>query len=424
MLKDYEEYLVRIRDNLIRCGVSLPVKRDYTYEELFNLGENISDILWFYGILAVVNSRARLMGFNWSLDRTLKGKLRSMFYDEYLEGKRSYDEISVKKFLEKKYGSQRVSEGYDESDDEDDQEDSGYDPPEQDVSVSSELKSSGNVSAAGMLAMFITQNNANTSSDEDDNDDLENFNGGEVGDTYSGVQFDETDFPSDEEDEDDPEDAGGTFLDDEEEQELSEMDGTFLEDEEESEEGIPSFNEDDFPSEPEDEEDEEDDLSEGSWLSDEDEEDGSDDNDWFGSEEPEVEFSEDDFPDESDDEDNEDEVEFSDDDFPDESDEDEEDEEDEDIEFSDDDFPGFGDIDEEDEEDEDDEEPTFKNAQSSNISQSSGNPSATPRPVKRQMTQMEKDIKSVEDASRILSTGVSKSKNVLKGILKGMIPKN
>lgn len=422
MLKDYEEYLVRIRDNLIRCGVSLPVKRDYTYEELFNLGENISDILWFYGILAVVNSRARLMGFNWSLDRTLKGKLRSMFYDEYLEGKRSYDEISVGKFLEKKYGSQRVSEGYDESDDEDDQEDSGYDPSEQDIPVSSELKSSGNLSTAGMLAMFITQNNVNTSSsDEGENDDLENFNGGEVGDTYSGVQFDENDFPSDEEEEDDPDDAEGTFLDDEEDQELSEMDGTFLEDEEESEEGIPSFNEDDFPSEPEDEEDEEDDLSEGSWLSDEDEEDGSDDNDWFGSEEPEVEFSEDDFPDESDDEDTEDEVEFSDDDFPDESDEDEEDEEDEDIEFSDDDFPGFGDIDEEDEEDE---EPTFKNAQSSNISQSSGNPSATPRPVKRQMTQMEKDIKSVEDASRILSTGVSKSKNVLKGILKGMIPKN
>lgn len=422
MLKDYEEYLVRIRDNLIRCGVSLPVKRDYTYEELFNLGENISDILWFYGILAVVNSRARLMGFNWSLDRTLKGKLRSMFYDEYLEGKRSYDEISVEKFLEKKYGSQRVSEGYDESDDEDDQEDAGYDPPEQDVPVSPELKSSGNLSTAGMLAMFITQNNVNTSSsDEDENDDLENFNGGEVGDTYSGVQFDENDFPSDEEDEDDPEDAGGTFLDDEEEQELSEMDGTFLEDEEEFEEGIPSFNEDDFPSESEDEEDEEEDLSEGSWLSDEDEEDDSDDNGWFDGEEPEVEFSDDDFPDESDDEDNEDEVEFSDDDFPDESDEDEEDEEDEDIEFSDDDFPGFGDIDEEDEEDE---EPTFKNAQSSNISQSSGNPSATPRPVKRQMTQMEKDIKSVEDASRILSTGVSKSKNVLKGILKGMIPKN
>lgn len=422
MLKDYEEYLVRIRDNLIRCGVSLPVKRDYTYEELFNLGENISDILWFYGILAVVNSRARLMGFNWSLDRTLKGKLRSMFYDEYLEGKRSYDEISVEKFLEKKYGSQRVSEGYDESDDEDDQEDSGYDPPEQDIPVSSELKSSGNLSTAGMLAMFITQNNVNTSSsDEDENDDLENFNGGEVGDTYSGVQFDENDFPSDEEDEDDPEEAGGTFLDDEEEQELSEMDGTFLEDEDESEEGIPSFNEDDFPSEPENEEDDEEDLSDGSWLSDENEEDDSDDNDWFGSEEPEVEFSEDDFPDESDDEDTEDEVEFSDDDFPDESDEDEEDEEDEDIEFSDDDFPGFGDIDEEDEEDE---EPTFKNAQSSNISQSSGNPSATPRPVKRQMTQMEKDIKSVEDASRILSTGVSKSKNVLKGILKGMIPKN
>lgn len=423
MLKDYEEYLVRIRDNLIRCGVSLPVKRDYTYEELFNLGENISDILWFYGILAVVNSRARLMGFNWSLDRTLKGKLRSMFYDEYLEGKRSYDEISVEKFLEKKYGSQRVSEGYDESDDEDDQEESGYDPPEQDVPVSSELKSSGSVSTAGMLAMFITQNNVNTSSDEDENDDLENFNGGEVGDMYSGVQFDENDFPSDEEDEDDPEDVGGTFLDDEEERELSEMDGTFLEDEEEYEEGIPSFNEDDFPSEPEDEEDEEgeEDLSEGSWLSDENEEDDSDDNGWFDGGESEVEFSEDDFPDESDDEDNDDEVEFSDDDFPDESDEDEEDEEDEDIEFSDDDFPGFGDIDEEDEEDE---EPTFKNAQSSNISQSSGNPSATPRPVKRQMTQMEKDIKSVEDASRILSTGVSKSKNVLKGILKGMIPKN
>lgn len=421
MLKDYEEYLVRIRDNLIRCGVSLPVKRDYTYEELFNLGENISDILWFYGILAVVNSRARLMGFNWSLDRTLKGKLRSMFYEEYLEGKRSYDEISVEKFFEKKYGSQRVSEGYSELDDEEDQEDSGYDPSEQDVPASPELKSSGNLSTAGMLAMFITQNNVNTSSDEDENDDLENFNGGEVEDTYSGVQFDENDFPSDEEDEDDPEDVGGTFLDDEEDQELSEMDGTFLEDEEESEEGIPSFNEDDFPSELEDEEDEEDDLSEGSWLSDEDEEDDSDDNDWFGSEEPEVEFSEDDFPDESDDEDTEDEVEFSDDDFPDESDEDEEDEGDEDIEFSDDDFPGFGDIDEEDEEDE---EPTPKNAQSSNISQSSGNSSATPRPVKRQMTQMEKDIKSVEDASRILSTGVSKSKNVLKGILKGMIPKN
>ena len=94
-LKLYENYLLMIRDNLIRCGVGLPVKDDYTYEELFNLSEEIDQILWYYRVLAIANSRDRLKDFIFPMDRTYVSYMRNIFYKEYCESKKDRREVTI-----------------------------------------------------------------------------------------------------------------------------------------------------------------------------------------------------------------------------------------------------------------------------------------------------------------------------------------
>lgn len=94
-LKLYENYLLMIRDNLIRCGVGLPVKDDYTYEELFNLSEEINQILWYYRVLAIANSRDRLKDFIFPMDRTYVSYMRNVFYKEYCESKKDRREVTI-----------------------------------------------------------------------------------------------------------------------------------------------------------------------------------------------------------------------------------------------------------------------------------------------------------------------------------------
>lgn len=94
-LKLYENYLLMIRDNLIRCGVGLPVKDDYTYEELFNLSEEIDQILWYYRVLAIANSRDRLKDFIFPMDRTYVSYMRNVFYKEYCESKKDRREVTI-----------------------------------------------------------------------------------------------------------------------------------------------------------------------------------------------------------------------------------------------------------------------------------------------------------------------------------------
>ena len=91
----YEKYLLMIRDNLIRCGVGLPVKDSYTYEELFNLAEEIDQILWYYRVLAIANSRDKLKDFIFPMDRTYVSYMRNVFYQEYCESKKDRREVTV-----------------------------------------------------------------------------------------------------------------------------------------------------------------------------------------------------------------------------------------------------------------------------------------------------------------------------------------
>lgn len=84
-----------IRDNLIRCGVGLPVKDDYTYEELFNLSEEIDQILWYYRVLAIANSRDKLKDFIFPMDRTYVSYMRNVFYKEYCESKKDRREVTI-----------------------------------------------------------------------------------------------------------------------------------------------------------------------------------------------------------------------------------------------------------------------------------------------------------------------------------------
>jgi hypothetical protein len=103
-MEQYKEYLLMLRDNLIRCGVGLEVKDDYSYEELFNLSEVIDQVLWYYSVLAVVNSRNRLKGFMYPLDSTYMSKMRSIFYAEYCDVKKDYASISVGNILSRNVG--------------------------------------------------------------------------------------------------------------------------------------------------------------------------------------------------------------------------------------------------------------------------------------------------------------------------------
>lgn len=131
----YKEYLLTIRNSLIQCGVGLPLKDDYTYEELFELSEVIDQILWYYSILAVSNSRNKLKGFIFSLDDTYMSVMRRMLYQEYCETQKDYKGI----FAEDLESSKWESEGSNYSEDDyreegyhvDDQDEDGYQADEE-----------------------------------------------------------------------------------------------------------------------------------------------------------------------------------------------------------------------------------------------------------------------------------------------------
>lgn len=132
-LKLYENYLLMIRDNLIRCGVGLPVKDDYTYEELFNLSEEIDQILWYYRVLAIANSRDRLKDFIFPMDRTYVSYMRNVFYKEYCESKKDRREVTISGLVP------NTDIGYEYRDTDDDEEElfeKSFDEEEKDINDS------------------------------------------------------------------------------------------------------------------------------------------------------------------------------------------------------------------------------------------------------------------------------------------------
>ena len=86
MLSDYESYIFSLRDNLIQCGVDLSadIKENTSYKDLFFLSLKISDILYFYRVMAVSPDYA-LRGFMLPLNKNYKDIIRGISYEEFVE---------------------------------------------------------------------------------------------------------------------------------------------------------------------------------------------------------------------------------------------------------------------------------------------------------------------------------------------------
>ena len=86
MLSDYKSYIFSLRDNLIQCGVDLSadIKENTSYKDLFFLSLKISDILFFYRVMAVSPDYA-LRGFMLPLNKNYKDVIRGISYEEFVE---------------------------------------------------------------------------------------------------------------------------------------------------------------------------------------------------------------------------------------------------------------------------------------------------------------------------------------------------
>ena len=86
MLSDYKSYIFSLRDNLIHCGVDLSVdiKENTSYKDLFFLSLKISDILYFYRVMAVSPDYA-LRDFMLPLNKNYKDVIRGISYGEFVE---------------------------------------------------------------------------------------------------------------------------------------------------------------------------------------------------------------------------------------------------------------------------------------------------------------------------------------------------
>lgn len=115
MLDRYSTYLLNIRNNLIQCGVEVPVNDIKDYFDVCALEEELSDVLWFYKILAVSGSEYALHDFFLPLNGYFKERMRSIYYQEFLDFLSDYKTIGVEE-LRSKYLLER-GDAYDFKDD-------------------------------------------------------------------------------------------------------------------------------------------------------------------------------------------------------------------------------------------------------------------------------------------------------------------
>ena len=152
MLSDYKSYIFSLRDNLIQCGVDLSadIKENTSYKDLFFLSLKISDILYFYRVMAVSPDYA-LRGFMLPLNKNYKDVIRGISYEEFVE-----TILPDYRVLTGDNGDYDLNEDYDEDFDESDDE------------LDSE---SGEVS--GRNGIYAEQ--SENSSDSTDNSDFSEF---------------------------------------------------------------------------------------------------------------------------------------------------------------------------------------------------------------------------------------------------------
>ena len=114
MLEDYRSYLTNVRNNLIQCGVEFPINPLNTYSELFYLGLQLDEVLWYYHILAVSGSEEALVGCMFSLRGYYKEKMRQIFYGEFRDFLQDYKKISTMYSLLQGYKSNDKEISFDE----------------------------------------------------------------------------------------------------------------------------------------------------------------------------------------------------------------------------------------------------------------------------------------------------------------------
>ena len=116
MLSEYRKYLLRIRNNLIQCGVGFPVESISDYRSLYELGCKLEDVLWYYSVLAVSGSSTALKGFFLPLNGYYKEKVRLDTYEEFRSFLSNvYDKISVSSRLRAMDSMDRLREDLDNS---------------------------------------------------------------------------------------------------------------------------------------------------------------------------------------------------------------------------------------------------------------------------------------------------------------------
>lgn len=101
MLSGYSSYLLNIRNNLIQCGVEVPVTQIQDYSDLCCLEQELDDILWFYRILAISGSEYALKDFFLPLNGYFKERMRSIYYQEFLDFLQDYKTIGVEEVRSK-----------------------------------------------------------------------------------------------------------------------------------------------------------------------------------------------------------------------------------------------------------------------------------------------------------------------------------
>lgn len=84
MLLEYKEYLLKIRNSLVRNGVELEISQPEGYSDIFNLAESLSDLIWYYTIMEISGSEDRLRSFMVPLNSYYMSKVRDKYYEEYL----------------------------------------------------------------------------------------------------------------------------------------------------------------------------------------------------------------------------------------------------------------------------------------------------------------------------------------------------
>lgn len=85
MFSEYRDYIMNIRNSLIRNGIELDIDPTDDYEKLFYLGEGLGQILWLYNIFGRVGCDLALSDTLLPLNDTYDQKIRRRVFEKFCE---------------------------------------------------------------------------------------------------------------------------------------------------------------------------------------------------------------------------------------------------------------------------------------------------------------------------------------------------